>query len=289
MSVSVSIVCHKTPADQLNRALESLLSSEEVDMIYIMDNGPDNSLKIIVDKNPKIIYRHIENKGFGNGHNIAVKEVIAAREKDFISSQEQYHLVMNADVYWEGDIFKPLVEYMNIHTDVGIVMPKVYYPDGDLQYTARMLPTPVDLFFKRFLPVSIGEKRMGRYLLQDHDHNHPLNSPYLLGSFLLFRLKALKESGGFDERFFMYPEDIDITRRIHRTWKTMFWPGVSIIHAHAAASRKNFKMFRIHFYNMVKYFNKWGWIFDKERKVYNSKLREEIKFIPLEKRERGRG
>ena len=86
---------------------------------------------------------------------------------------------------------------------------------------------------------------------------------------MFFRVSSLCEVGLFDERFFMYPEDIDMTRRMHAKYKTIFYPFVSIIHAHAAASRVNKKMLRIHILNMIKYFNKWGWFFDKERRRVN--------------------
>ena len=60
-----------------------------------------------------------------------------------------------------------------------------------------------------------------------------MNVPYLQGSFMFLRTKALKEVGLFYERFFMYPEDIDITRRMHKKYKTIFYPEVSIHHEHA--------------------------------------------------------
>ena len=126
-------------------------------------------------------------------------------------------------------------------------------------------------------------------MLAGHDHDYDLNVPYLLGSFLLFRMEALKDTGLFDERFFMYPEDIDITRRIHEKWQTLYWPHVSIVHEHQAASRKNFKMLVIHLVNMIKYFNKWGWVFDKGRKEFNNDLKRNIKQLKPGKLQKGRG
>ena len=232
--VRASIVVHKTPLEQLEKALDCLLKSL-VDKIYIIDNSPDDRLEESIKKNDRIEYMHVANNGYGAGHNIAIKKSM----EDGVD----YHLVMNADVCWEEDVVFSLIQYMNAHLDVGLVAPKTFYPNGDLQYTCRMLPTPTDLFFKRFLPKKIKAGRMKKYLLEDHDHEKELNCPYLLGSFMFFRIEALKDTGIFDERFFMYPEDIDITRRIHEKWKTMYWPGVSIIHEHQQASAKSFKCF----------------------------------------------
>lgn len=281
MDVTVSIVVHNSPPDQLQKALSCILQCS-VSHVYIIDNSPTDSLRNKISHDRRIIYRHVENHGFGAGHNIALKEVIK-------ENPDGFHLVMNADVCWEGDILSPLLNYMQENPDVGMVMPKVYYPDGALQYTCRMLPTPLDLFVKRFLPKSMTERRMERYLLASHDHDKPLNCPYLLGSFLLFRNKAILDCGFFDERFFMYPEDIDITRRIHKKWRTMYWPEVSIIHEHAAASRKNKKMLKIHIFNMMKYFNKWGWLIDPERRRLNRQLLHSITLLPPAQRPVAKG
>lgn len=94
---------------------------------------------------------------------------------------------------------------------------------------------------------------------------------------MFFRTECFKKMGLFDERFFMYPEDIDITRRMHKHYRTMFWPEVTIVHAHRAASYKSLRMLMIHSYNMIKYFNKWGWIFDRERTEWNRNILENIK------------
>ncbi|MCH5222496.1 MAG: glycosyltransferase family 2 protein [Muribaculaceae bacterium] len=278
--VTASIVVHKTPEDQLLRAIDCIMQSS-IDKLYILDNSPTEELKGTIPENPEIIYKKINNNGYGAGHNIAIKEAMKSRS--------DYHLVMNADVAWEGDIILRLKDYMDMNPKIGMISPKVYYPDGDLQYTCRMLPTPIDLIFKRFLPEKIIKRRMEKYLLTEHDHNKPINCPYLLGSFLFFRIKALEESGIFDERFFMYPEDIDITRRIHENWETLYWPEVKIIHEHQAASRKSMKMLGIHLKNMIKYFNKWGWIYDKKRKEYNLRLRKSMIPLPREERPKGRG
>lgn len=285
MSVSASIVVHNTPRDQLEKALKCLLDSE-VDTIYIMDNG-NEPVTYQLPESHRIIYSKIANRGFGNGHNIAIGKRLENTSSENLD--EEFHLVMNADVRWEGDVITKLKNYLLRHRDTALVMPKVFYPDGDLQYACRMLPTPADLFMKRFLPGRLAEKRMERYLLAVHDHDKELNVPYLLGSFMFFRLSDLKQCGGFDERFFMYPEDIDITRRLHKTRKTIYWPGASIIHDHGAASRKSIKMFRIHLYNMIRYFNKWGWWSDSERKEFNKRLMREIVYVPKWERPKGRG
>ena len=85
------------------------------------------------------------------------------------------------------------------------------------------------------------------------------------------RCDVLREVGGFDERFFLYAEDIDLCRRIGEKSLTMFYPGVSVYHAYRRESYKSFKFLKIHINSIIKYFNKWGWFVDKERDEINKR------------------
>ena len=69
--------------------------------------------------------------------------------------------------------------------------------------------------------------------------------------------------------FFMYLEDIDITRRMHTEFRTVFYPGATVVHDHARQSYKSMRALWVHLYNLVRYFNKWGWIFDPQRSKVN--------------------
>lgn len=262
MKTTASIVTHMTPPAQLEIAL-SCLRREEISRVYVVDNSPDESLRTVSESNGAL-YLHVENRGFGAGHNVAIRKAMA--------EGSSYHLVLNADVWWQDDVVSPLLSFMEANPDVGMSAPRIVYPDGTLQYSCRLLPAPADLLAKRFLPEWLTRKRMRRYLLADADHKKIMNPSYLTGCFLLFRIEALKSEGLFDERFFMYPEDIDITRRIHTRWKTIYYPRVEVVHAHEAASRTNRRMLRIHIANMIRYFNKWGWFFDSRRKESNRLL-----------------
>ncbi|MFT3751971.1 MAG: glycosyltransferase [Paludibacter sp.] len=158
---------------------------------------------------------------------------------------------------------------MNNNSEIGQLMPKVHYPNGKIQYLCKLIPTPFDLIFRRFFPTEWTKKRMERFELKASGYNKIMDVPYLSGCFMFLRTAALREVGLFDERFFMYPEDIDLTRRIHQKYRTVFYPDVSIIHHHAQESYTNLKMLWIHIVNLIRYFNKWGWFFDKERRNVN--------------------
>ena len=268
MLITASIVTYRTDKEELRRCLQSLCDSP-VSTIYVCDNSPAPELKNFCKAYPKVTYIfNNANLGYGAGHNVAIRRSIAARS--------DYHLVINSDVYFNRGVIEHIVEYMNATPDVAQLIPNVVYPDGRLQYVCRLLPTPANLIFRRFLPKKLVEKMNYRYLLEFWNHKQPLNIPYHQGSFMFFRTRCLEEVGLFDERFFMYPEDIDITRRMHRRYRTMFWPKVTIVHAHRASSYKDPAMLRIHMTNMIRYFNKWGWLFDRERREWNRRLLAEL-------------
>lgn len=262
--VNVSIVTYHTDLDELRRCLDSL-RSDVVGEIYIVDNGAEQRIADFCrDSQVKVTYIASTNRGFGAGHNQAMRRLS--------DDGADYHLVLNSDVYFDPDLLDELVGYMEGHPEVGQIQPEIVYPDGSPQYTVRRLPTPLDVFGRRFLPASWMKKRNGRYLLKDIDRSGCLNVPYHQGSFMLIARQALEETGLFDERFFMYPEDIDLTRRIHRRYLTLYYPYRSIVHDHRAGSYHSWRLLRVHVTNMIRYFNKWGWFIDRERRRFNRSL-----------------
>ncbi len=271
--VTVSVVAHRTSPALLDSLFASL-SNEQLHRVYLLENSPTPLLqqwsKQHIKQIPNLIYRHIENRGYGAAHNVALREAL----KD----DSDYHLVVNPDVRWSGSVLQPMTAYLDTHPDVAQIMPLTRYPDGRLQHTCRMLPSPIDLIARR-LPSWLTRRRMHRYLLPPQAYKSIINGPYLLGCFMLFRCEALRQEGLFDERFFMYPEDIDITRRLHRHWRTLYWPEVEIIHDHAAASRHSLHMLCIHIKNMILYFNKYGWLHDAERRRFNKDLQCQVDMI----------
>lgn len=268
--LTVSIVTHDTP-ELLLRGVMRSLEQESVDKIFIIDNSPSTPLYLqsLPDAyNSDIICFHIPNRGFGNAHNFAIQQAIQAGS--------DYHLVLNPDVRWPKPVLRTLINVLVSRPDCALIQPLVTYPDGSIQHTCRLLPTPIDVFARRFLPKVLFKKRLNRFLLPESAYLSEFNAVYMQGSFMLFKTAALMKTGLFDERFFMYPEDIDITRRIREKYDAIHFPAVSVIHDHAAASSHFNRMLWIHIVNMVRYFNKWGWFFDSERRRLNRRLLHDL-------------
>ena len=263
--LNISIVLyHPNWEQEVLPLVEELLRVKCLHKLYLLDNSEAREVypKTVI-KHLKLRYMHMpSNLGYGRAHNVALRES-AYRRIDL-------HLVLNSDIRVKAEDIDAMHDWMMVNPQVGQLMPKVLNPDGTQQYLAKRLPTPLDVFGRRFLPAWLMTKRNKRYELRDKDLERPINAPYLSGCFMLLRTQAAVEAGLFDERYFMYPEDIDLTRSIHRNWLTLYYPEWTIVHDHAQASYKNKHMLRIHIQNMCRYFNKWGWLFDRERRLFNA-------------------
>lgn len=269
MKLTASIVTYRTDPKELQGCLE-MLRRDGVGKVYVVDNSPDDTLRSEVERFPMAEYipRH-DNPGYGAAHNVALRVAM--------ESGAEYHLVVNTDISFQADVMPSLLAFMDRHPDAGQIQPRIVYPDGEEQYSARLIPTPLDLFGRRFIPGWKKSRRNRRYILADRPKGEILNLPYHQGSFMLFRLSALRHVGLFDERFFMYPEDIDLSRRVHELYPTVYYPKVTVVHTHRASSYKNLRMLRIHVVNMVKYFNKWGWFHDPLRRRFNNRVLTKLK------------
>lgn len=275
VKITASIVLYNTPRSQIDSVLKSVFESGCVEILYIIDNSPSDRWRILENrnegdsKNTKIRYIHNENLGYGASHNLAMQEAI--------ESGSVYHIVLNPDISFGEEVLSALTNFMEENKVASYVLPKVVYPDGEIQYLCKLLPTPGDLIFRRFLPKSWGKKRNDRYCLKMSGYDKVINPPCLSGCFMFLRLSVLAENSiFFDEGYFMYCEDFDLMRRLHRVSKTLYFPGVQIIHDHQKESYKNRKMLIAHIKSAVRYFGKFGWWFDRERREMNKKILQEI-------------
>ena len=273
--INISIVLYKNKIRQLTNTIQNILKSKFIKRLYLIDNSPTDKLKGFCRLSKQIEYKfNNTNLGFGKAHNIAMRKSI--------DEDVKYHLVLNPDIYLAEGTLEELYDFMEKNPNTGLVMPRVLYPDGKIQYLCKLLPAPFDLFGRRFLNrgpfKKYIKKRNEMYELRFTGYNKIMEVPYLSGCFMFIRTKVLKKVGLFDERFFMYLEDTDLSRRIHRVAKTIYYPYVHIYHEHQKGSYKNLKLLEIHIESAIKYFNKWGWFNDLERETINRKILEKLKY-----------
>ena len=273
MLTTGSIVLYKSNAIFVEQIIEdffqtpSHLQVETAKLLYLIDNSPTDELRYLSELPigvGRIHYEHqASNEGFGKAHNIAIRRAHAEGAR--------YHVIINPDVRFDETVLDTLTVYMEEHAEVGLVSPLVYYPDGRPQRLCKLLPRPWDVLLRRFsFSQWVRDKINKRYEMHWLDYSRPVEVPYLSGCFMFIRMDVLVRVGGFDERYFMYVEDIDLSRRIGQISKTVCHPDAKITHVHSRGSYHDAKLLCHHISSMVKYFNKWGWWCDDERKRVNA-------------------
>lgn len=265
-----SLVIYKNDRKQLLDAINSFLNSDLNIRLILIDNSPSEDLKNIkVDDRVEYLHNP-ENPGYGTSHNIGIRQ---------FSEVSKYHLILNPDIYYSSGVLEDIIAYMNNHEDVGLLMPKILYPDGSIQYLAKLIPSPFVFFARRFLPFKGLKKKISdKFELRFSGYNEIMEVPYLSGCFMVFRNDALKSINGFDENIFMHMEDLDITRRCQGAgFKTIFYPNQVVYHDHLYKSFMTVANLKMYFTSAFYYFNKWGWVFDRLRRDINTKTIRKIK------------
>ena len=260
-----SIVLYQHTQAEIQPILEKLLTTPSTQKIILVDNsGCDWANRL---NHPKIHYiKSPNNGGFGYGHNQAIQA---------FANQSKLFLICNPDIEFDSTELEKLIQIAKYRPEA-LFSPKILYPDNTNQYGQRLLPTPLNLFARRFLP-ALADKLDANYLLKNANFSTPTAIPALSGCFMLFKSEALLALGGFDERYFMYMEDLDLTRSIHKFYKTIFYPNVSVFHGYRSESRINKNLLIALIVSSFKYYNKYGWFFDNEAKKFNNQLFDEIK------------
>lgn len=270
--LSACIVVYKNDHKQIRTVINCLKNTRHPVKIFLVDNSPTDELQQALKEDiadQQILYIHNDsNIGFGKAHNIAISHAIHL---------SKYHLVLNPDIAFKATAIDQMFDFMEANEGVGQLMPKVYNSDGSLQKHCKRLPRPLDLLGRRFCSrFAWAKERNSEYELKDFTYNHCLNVPNLCGCFMFLRTSCLKTTGGFDSRFFMYLEDVDLTRRIHSIAQTVYYPFASIVHDYQRGSYSNKKLLLHHIASTFLYFFKWGWLFDQQRDTFNHRLRESV-------------
>lgn len=269
--ISISIVTYNTSHRDLDLLLESFKTVESKICIYVVDNSPTSALSLYFEGKSDVIYIHNpSNPGFGASHNVAIDLSI--------KNNVLYHFIVNPDVFFKDDVVTKMVDYMKTDKKVGMMMPQVLNLDGTVQNLPKLLPSPFSVLLRKLKkPRFIYEPFISKYELRNAQKDLIYESPILSGCFTLLNLKAVKEVGMYDDEFFMYFEDWDLSRRMHQKYKTIYYPKVSVYHGYESGANKSKKLFKIFVKSAVHYFNKWGWFFDLERRKVNKKTLDQFK------------
>lgn len=239
MNISASIVIYNEKQEVLKRAIEDFLAIELEKELVIVDNSQDNSMKELCEsyKNVKYVFSE-KNIGFGAGHNLAFSH---------LSKNTNLHLIINPDIYFDSNEMFDFLSWLNQERNVSLAIPKVLNPDGSVQNVIRNIPTPISLLKRKF------HINYDELVVND---NQITQIPFAHGCFMAFKTDVFNKICGFDERFFMYMEDIDIFLRAKKYGKTVMNSNYKIYHEYRKGSSKSLRLFFWHIASVAKFFMK---------------------------------
>jgi GT2 family glycosyltransferase len=251
LSLSVSIVLYKTPMSAIAPLLADLQSAG-VAKIFVIDNSPAGFDQSGNPPGSDIVerFRTGRNLGYGKAHNIAIRRSVGTYK---------YHLVCNPDIAIPEHAISSIVEFMDANPEIGLCMPKLVGTDGEMQYCCRKSPLVLDYLSQVLLPRTWGRSRRSALEMRSCDYHKQMEVQCLSGCFMFFRSDVLRSLGGFDERFFMYFEDFDLSFRSRAKAKNVYFPETYVIHERQSAHKRSWRLKFIFARSAFLYFSKWGW------------------------------
>ena len=258
MKLSIILVNWNT-CDLTKQALISVYKETggfDFEVIVVDNNSADNSAEMIKKEFPQVaLIENKDNLGFGKANNQALK-----------ITKGDYLMFLNTDVVVLDGALNKLVNYFDEHADVMMVGPRLLNKDLTFQYACRrMLPNPMNSFFHLFGLTKIfkNSKFINEYKQYAVDPEITGPTEALSGAAMMFRKQVYNEIGGFDERFFMYGEDLDFCKRVlDKGWKTVYVSDAKIIHFGGQSSGKRRIKSLINFYEAM-------WLYYKKHFKYN--------------------
>ncbi len=183
---------------------------------------------------PIQIIKNRYRRGFAANHNAAFKV-----------AHGEYFCVLNPDIRFHSDPFPALVAGL-ADTAIGVTAPLVTGPQGQIEDSARLFPTPLSIARKAFC---------GQHGPDYAIEETPIQPDWVAGMFMLWRADMFRRIGGFDERFFLYYEDVDACARLHQAgFRVQMIPAVKVIHHARRASHRNLRYLRWHLTSMLRFF-----------------------------------
>jgi hypothetical protein len=186
--------------------------------------------------------------------------VARARNQGMSVSRGEYIVLLDDDTECNNDFVRQGIDYMDIHQEIGIMGPRLYSANGDVQPSARSFPT-VRGILGRGLPHITPNTFRSEYLSKFMSSSNPIEVSWVLGACQFIRRETTKDIGLLDSKYFFGYEDIDYCRRAFQTkWKVFYHPGITMLHHYQRKSAKRLfsKMKYYHLRSIFRYFLKFG-------------------------------
>ena len=186
-------------------------------------------------------------KGFGTGHNTVLSLL-----------HSRVHFILNPDIQLTADTLSDLADWMAAHPGVVMTRPGLTFPDGKPQQLPLRRCNVRAMVYRQLPCLRFWAKCNDRYLMADKDLTKPTEIEFCTGSFSAVDTAAFKAVGGFDEGYFMYVEDADLTQKMRTRGKAYLVPQYTAIHAWHRAAHRSLKPFLWQLRSLLRYFSKWG-------------------------------
>jgi N-acetylglucosaminyl-diphospho-decaprenol L-rhamnosyltransferase len=236
--VTVSYNTRELLADCLTSVGSSLERSGLQAGIWVVDNASaDGSPDMVSERFPSAhLIRHNRNAGFAAGNNLALRSMGFG-----VETKPRHVLFLNPDTRVVGNSLEVMVEFLDSTPQAGVAGARLVYDGGGFQHSAFSFPGLLQIFFD-FFPTHhrlLDSRLNGRYPRHLYEGGQPFPVDHPLGAALMVRSEALAEVQGFDERFFMYCEEIDLCRRIMGSdWGIYCVPEAEIVHLSGQSTRQ---------------------------------------------------
>lgn len=256
MDVSIIIASWKT-RELLRKCLQTVLASTGVAFeIIVVDNASGEGTVEMLESEfagqIKLI-KNDQNLGFAKANNQGLKE-----------ASGEYILFLNSDTEIKPDTLSKSLAFMRANPRCGIMGPKMVYPDGSPQSSVRRFPTvwPILLMLLKVPKLWPHLKAIDNYLAVDFDYSKQQEVDQVMGAFMLMPKSLVGQLKGFDERFFIWFEEVDLCLRVKRAgYQVIYNPEVEIVHhgGKSFAQQSLITNQRRFFKSALSYFLKNGW------------------------------
>jgi GT2 family glycosyltransferase len=228
--VAVGIISWNTRS-LLRSCLESVLEQSPPEIVVVDNGSQDGSIEMVRGDFPQVrLAVNPDNPGFG-----------AAANQAFALTSSPYLLLLNGDTQARPGGLLAIEGYLDRHPRVGVLGPKLVFPDGRLQSSCSTFPHPmVPLVKSKGLTRLIARfPILRRKVLDTWPHDRARKVPWVSGAALAIRREAFLSVGGFDESFHLYFEEPDLCRRmLNRGWETHFAPVTEVVHVEGASTQQ---------------------------------------------------
>jgi len=239
------------------RALLAQTIGDRLEVIVVDNHSDTDSIGILRrqlpgDSRVKIVETS-RNLGFGGGYAAGARVACGT-----------YILINNPVKMLPPSAVETLVGKMEAEPDIGILAPKLQFPDGSARFSARRFPLPIDVIANRTVLGRLFPHRVQRYLQSDISPDQERDTDWVAGGCVLMRRAFFEDLGGFDHRFFLFFEDIDLCRRCWLRGKRVhYYPTVAVADRQRRLSEGGVfsllgtRVGRAHLLSAMKYFWKW--------------------------------